>query len=374
MEIVRQVLLLRFSLHLRNQVVKALNETERPIAAQVREALHKEAGLRDVAQVRQLDALIAQINALRAPVWEAQVRVVEQNLTTVAEAEAEDQRDLYGFLLPGIDLVVPMLVGTAALAVAFNGRVLRQWLSDARQAEATRVRTAVYAAVGAGETPASVARRIVGTARLQGRDGVTQVTRNHIDTIVRSGALHFTAQARDQFYRANGSAQYPRALLPGLPSIPVPTIGGQLDPAIVEARRQVREALGTAAAAGGAGALQVFVQEQYVAVLDSRTTKLCRRLDGHRYPIGEGPIPPLHPNCRSIRIVVLPESLGGPVFDPGTYSSWFKAQPPEVREMLRGTAKGDDGELADGAFRDYGAHPMTLSETREEGRRLLATY
>jgi hypothetical protein len=114
-----------------------------------------------------------------------------------------------------------------------------------------------------------------------------------------------------------------------------------------------------------------------VAVLDSRTTKLCRRLDGRRYPVGKGPIPPLHPNCRSNRIVVLPQSLGGPVFDPGTYASWLRSQPPEVRAMLLGSTRSNklsEADLADTLFRDYGARPMTLHEAREAGRRLMAAY
>lgn len=372
-EIVRQILLLRFSLHVRDLVVRALNDTERPIASLVRETLRSEAGLRNAAQVRKLDALIEQINAVRAPAWDVAVRAAEEQLTTAGDAEVEEQRDLFGFLLPGVELLVPMAAGAAALAAVFTGRTLRQWLTDARTAEVLRFRTAVYAGVGAGESPAAVARRLLGTAKLMGRDGATQVSRNNIDTIIRSGAVHFTAHARDQFYRANSEARYTPSLLPGLPVLPVRPVGGVEDAAVWEARRQVRQAL--AAAAGGG--VRLFLREQFVAVLDSRTTKLCRRLDGRRYPVGEGPIPPLHPNCRSDRIVVLPKSLGGPAFDPGSYTAWLRRQPSQVREALLGSRRSNklnEGDLADALFRDYGARPMTLDEARKEGRRLMAAY
>lgn len=376
--IVRQVLLLRYSLHLRDRVVRALNDTERPIASTIREALQSEAGLRDPTQVRRLELLIEQINNLRAPAWLAGTRTAEEQLTTLADAEVEEQKALFSFLLPGIDLTAPIGVGAAALGVVFTGRTLRQWMVDARQAEATRIRTALFAGIGAGESPDTVARRIVGTARLLGADGATQISRNHVDTILRSGAVHFAAQAQDQFYRTNSSVRYPAAVPPGL-SLPVPPLDGVEDAAVWEARRQVRDALAAAGGLGGAGAggLRVFVQEQFVAVLDSRTTKLCRGLDGHRYPVGEGPLPPLHPNCRSSRVVVLPRELGGPPMRPGSYRKWLLRQPLVVREMLLGSrraARLTNEDLADTLFRDYGARPMTLREVREEGRRLMAAY
>jgi len=39
---------------------------------------------------------------------------------------------------------------------------------------------------------------------------------------------------------------------------------------------------------------------EWVSVLDSRTTDFCRNQDNKRYPVGQGPRPPAHYNCRSI--------------------------------------------------------------------------
>ena len=36
----------------------------------------------------------------------------------------------------------------------------------------------------------------------------------------------------------------------------------------------------------------------YIATLDSRTDDVCAEHDGKRYPLHEGPLPPLHPDCR----------------------------------------------------------------------------
>lgn len=41
---------------------------------------------------------------------------------------------------------------------------------------------------------------------------------------------------------------------------------------------------------------------QWVSVIDSRTTEICRERDGTVYAYGEGPMPPAHINCRSMVI------------------------------------------------------------------------
>ena len=60
-------------------------------------------------------------------------------------------------------------------------------------------------------------------------------------------------------------------------------------------------------------AREVFFQEnsegidglRWTAVLDSRTSLICSSRDGDIYPIGKGPRPPAHPNCRSIMTPVI---------------------------------------------------------------------
>lgn len=376
LEIVRQVLLLRYSLHVRDLVVKALNNTEQPVASMIRDMLRTDPGMRDPAQVRQVQALIDQINALRQPAWQAGRVAVEAELTTLAEqAEPEDQRDLLGFLLPGVSLLMPGLgVGASMLLKPFGGRTMRQWFDDAAADDAKRIGSAIQMGTGLGEDPAATARRVVGTANAKGRDGTTQISRNHVDTIVRSGVVHASGYGRDQFYRANAEAMYVFPV--GLPRVPVRPVGAPEDPAVAAARRQVQAALAAAdSAAGGRGrgGSKLFELEQYVAVLDGRTTKLCRGLDGKRYAVGVGPIPPLHPNCRSNRVIVLPEEVGGPLYDPGTYADWIRRQPDAVWSLLMGSASRDD-DLADAAFRDYGAKPMSLSQVRDEARRIMAFY
>lgn len=43
---------------------------------------------------------------------------------------------------------------------------------------------------------------------------------------------------------------------------------------------------------------------QYSAVLDDRTTEICRGLHGKKFKMGDQPIPPMHFNCRSILVPI----------------------------------------------------------------------
>lgn len=50
---------------------------------------------------------------------------------------------------------------------------------------------------------------------------------------------------------------------------------------------------------------------KYVATLDSRTSAICRSLDGKEFEYGKGPLPPQHFNCRSTTVPVIDyEALG----------------------------------------------------------------
>lgn len=49
----------------------------------------------------------------------------------------------------------------------------------------------------------------------------------------------------------------------------------------------------------------ILAYEIYSAVLDGRTTYICASLDGEQFEVGVGPQPPLHFNCRSMRLGIV---------------------------------------------------------------------
>jgi len=92
---------------------------------------------------------------------------------------------------------------------------------------------------------------------------------------------------------------------------------------------------------------------QYVAALDTKTSAICRALDGQEFEYGKGPMPPQHFNCRSKVVAVIDyENLGFTPPPEGTraskdgqvdaninYSQWLKNQPRSVQEDVLGKDK-----------------------------------
>lgn len=85
---------------------------------------------------------------------------------------------------------------------------------------------------------------------------------------------------------------------------------------------------------------------QFIATLDTRTSKLCRELDGRVFNVDDGKpginMPPMHPNCRSTTIMydadfpiksrAARDENGNLISVPGdmTYKQWLKEYHPEL--------------------------------------------
>lgn len=92
---------------------------------------------------------------------------------------------------------------------------------------------------------------------------------------------------------------------------------------------------------------------RYVATLDSRTSPICRALDGQEFEYGKGPTPPQHFNCRSTTVPVIDyERLGieppkqgkrrsrdGLVPANQTYGQWLYKQSKEEKADILGPEK-----------------------------------
>lgn len=126
---------------------------------------------------------------------------------------------------------------------------------------------------------------------------------------------------------------------------------------------------------------------QWLSTLDRRTTVQCQALDGRTFEAGKGPMPPLHPNCRSTTVAVLPPEFdfldkgatrasGGP--KPGyvdadqTYYDWLKTQPADFQDVALGAKRAKlfrDGGLPADKFAELNLgrnfEPLTLEEMRK---------
>lgn len=89
---------------------------------------------------------------------------------------------------------------------------------------------------------------------------------------------------------------------------------------------------------------------QYIATLDTRTSKQCQRLDNQVFNVEDAKpgvnYPPMHPNCRSTTIMydaeeqikerIARDENGKPIHVPGNmkYSEWLEKYHPELIEKL----------------------------------------
>jgi SPP1 gp7 family putative phage head morphogenesis protein len=120
---------------------------------------------------------------------------------------------------------------------------------------------------------------------------------------------------------------------------------------------------------------------QLCAVLDEHTTAYCRSIDGDVYPVGEGPRPPFHYNCRTTTTPVLRswKELGigpdkrftGTPADKVTYNEWLKRQRADIQDQVLGKTRAQlyrDGKVAIEKFTNNRGRFLSIPELmRREG-------
>ncbi|NBT75511.1 MAG: hypothetical protein EBT15_06000 [Betaproteobacteria bacterium] len=120
---------------------------------------------------------------------------------------------------------------------------------------------------------------------------------------------------------------------------------------------------------------------RYVATLDTRTSSICRALDGQEFTYGQGPKPPQHFNCRSTTVPVIDyEGLGfspppparrasmdGQVPANQSYGDWLSKQSKETQEEVLGKGKAAYfNRLSD----KYGPKDAIAKLVRDDGSEL----
>lgn len=120
---------------------------------------------------------------------------------------------------------------------------------------------------------------------------------------------------------------------------------------------------------------------RYIATLDTRTSAICRALDGREFEYGKGPMPPQHFNCRSTTVPVINykelgftpppparrASIDGQVPANESYGEWLKKQPRTTQADALGPSKvAYFNRLAN----KYGAQDAMAKLVRDDGSEL----
>lgn len=249
-----QTYLLRYSSSLSAELVKILNKSEEQTADLIRKMLADGRGLRGPAEVKRLAALFKKVKKIRSGAWRDLTKATFPEVNKLAEEESSIFAGMLGtFSLFALKLLAPKKkkLDWIVSVYQFQGRTLEGWLKAAEEEDFRKISSTLQAGIVAGESTANIIKRVIGTKELSGKDGVVQGARNGIDAIIKTAVQHIASNARAEVLNANE---------------------------------------------------KIILAEQYVAILDNRTTPLCRSLSNKIFKLGEGPMPPLHFYCRSMRV------------------------------------------------------------------------
>jgi SPP1 gp7 family putative phage head morphogenesis protein len=218
------------------------------------------------------------------------------------------------------------LSATGALPQEF----VEQWLANVPR----RVTQRIAQGYARGETVDQLTRAIRGTKAANYRDGLLEVSRREAEAVARTSVQHVASAGRQAVWEANRD---------------------------------------------------VVAGYRFVATLDSRTTAVCRSLDGQVFEVGKGPVPPVHINCRSTTVAELDPKLGLGFLDTGatrsskdgyvpaelSYYDWMSTQPAKFQDSVLGPTRGElfrKGGLSADEFAslqlDRNFKPTTLEEMR----------
>lgn len=290
-----------------------------------------------------LRKLLEEVRVLNAAIYGQVHDELSEELTEFATAEAGFQKaalDAALVLTLETKLPTPARLRAIVEEAPMEGRLLASWTEGMAQARIDRIAQAVRLGMMQGEGTDAIVRRIKGTRAARYSDGILDISRRSAQSIVRTAVTHVSNQAAQQTWKANSD------ILKGW---------------------------------------------QFLATLDSRTTAQCGSNDGKVFPIGEGPIPPLHIRCRSISVAVTKSfrelginldeappgaraSMDGQVAGSPRFADWLRGKDLGVQEAVLGKARAElfrSGKLDLDQFLRADGSLLTLEQLRSRYSSIL---
>ena len=309
----------------------------RAILAQLKESLATWSGTSTQMMAEELqglallqrDFMVKQLEDLQPPGAQVIVRTVEISPQFAQAVVTSDPTQL-GIVslsdqLPGAaPTIARVTVADGVTLTLPNGEVVRKAFDDIGTKQAELFSQAVRNGLLTGESTESIVRRLKG-----------RLDRERLGTVnqqIQQGGL-VTARANNQI----------RAI-------------------VRSSITQVNDAAMTEVALANPDATKRY---RYTAVLDSRTSPICRSLDGKIYNWGEGPAPPLHFNCRSMRVPLVKGFAQRTLDMRQTYGEWLQANPAEKEKVF-----GSKTPYFNYLSKRYGPTDAVRRFVREDGSEL----
>ncbi|MBA5956248.1 phage head morphogenesis protein [Pseudomonas lactis] len=288
-----------------------------------------------------LEKMLAEVDGQILAIYSRYSRQLNADLVDIAEYEAAFESRSLNALMTDFAVAVPTLPALRAaikarplqVSGAGGGKLLDTFIEDWTSTERSRVINAVRLGFTQGLTNFQIIQSLRGTKAANYSDGILAISSRNADAIVRTAVQHVSNVARFETWSANSD---------------------------------------------------VVTGFRWVSTLDSRTTQVCRSLDGRVFSMGNGPMPPAHIRCRSTTAAELDSrfdflkkgatrsSKDGYVDAGETYYDWLAKQPASFQDQAIGKARGKlfrDGGLSVDRFTalqlDRRFKPLTLAQLRE---------
>lgn len=269
-----QLYVLRYSGGLRNQSLAVLQKTEKSVYNLMLQFMAK-AG--DDRTLTSRDSKLAQaeveegLKEIRYPAWDSITPTIMDEVRAFAVSEAASAAAVIEGATPvilGLSLPPAQQLISVVNSQPFQGRTLKQWMVKNSQDDVQRILSYAKAGIVQGQTPIQVARGIVSSQGPMLNRSVVRKAVRDIESVLLTVTNGVQQEAKQALYRENSD---------------------------------------------------LIDTELFLATLDGRTTFECAGYDTDIFPLGQGPIPPLHFRCRSTRVPYInPDNLGDRPFYAGT--------------------------------------------------------
>lgn len=292
-------------------------------------------------QRNRVETLAREVGVLLSDILGRYETDLKDSLMSTADYEAGfEVRSLNEILTGSYEAVIPALtqVRSAVLTVplsvrgADGGKLLEPFIKDWSRQEVVTISNRIRQGAFEGETTQDIIRAIRGTKARKYNDGLLAVTNRHAEAVTRTALQHVASVARQETWKANED------LVTGY---------------------------------------------RWVSTLDSKTSQQCRSLDGRIFQNGNGPVPPIHVNCRSSTVAELNSkfswlkedatraSKDGYVDADLSYYQWLKKQPASFQNEALGQSRAKlfrEGGLTAEEFARLNLNrnfmPLTLDEMK----------
>lgn len=285
-----------------------------------------------------VEAMVVEVRGVLSGIYDRFGRELQGELFELSSYEAAFEAKAIGNSVAGFTPAVPgpNQVWAAVVAAPMSvrgtggGKLLATFIKDWSVADVESVTGAIRQGFFEGQTNAQIVQRIRGTKAAKYTDGLLAVSERHASAVVRTAVQHVASVARVETWRNNAD---------------------------------------------------IVTGYRWVSTLDSKTTDACQSLDGRVFKQGEGPLPPIHINCRSTTTAELDPvfdflkqgaeraTVDGPVPASQSYFDWLKGQPASFQDEAIGPVRAAlfrDGGLSADRFAalqlDRNFQPLTLAE------------